>query len=180
MGLVYDEDNSLLERVKRAIFKSPKRTSLIVLVVLLAVLSPQILSWFDSASEGIGSVTAEHDLTANMTLGPGDLEDEEIAPWLVSQSETMANATTPPQWETSNYRFGPCASDRLAEIADAGYGQSVTEACGLLYDIQGKYSRDCFIAANCVVKDEAKSELAAVADLLRSAHSGAGYVWPNP
>ena len=92
----------------------------------------------------------------------------------------MMNATKPPEWETSNYRFGPCAAERTVEIANAGYGQSITEACGLLYDIQGKYSRDCFIAANCVVKDEAKDELAAVVDLLRAAHTGAGYVWPNP
>ncbi len=178
MGLVYDEDNSLKERIKRGLMNPSKRTLLIAAAVILVIASPFLVNTFNNAQEGIGEVTAEHDLTTLMGSSPTDLTDEEIGPWIASQGEIMINATRPPQWEVGNYRFGPCSADRVSEITNVGYGASIAEACDRLYDIQGKYSRDCFIASNCVVKDEAKDQITAVIDLLKSAQSDAGYSWP--
>jgi hypothetical protein len=180
MGLVYEEDNSRSARLKRALQNPSKRTILIAVVILLAVASPFIMSTIDTAQEGIGSVTAEHDLAENMNLGPGDLDDAGIAPFLVSQSETMAGATSPIHWEVGNYRFGVCGEERVGEITDATYGAEIAASCELLYDIQGKYSRDCYIAATCEVKGSTKDELAAVATKLKAAHSTAGFTWPSP
>ena len=180
MGLVYDEDNSRSARLKRALTNQSKRTILIAVVVLLAILSPVIMNTIDTAQEGIGSVTAEHDLATKMDLGPGELEDDGIAPFLVSQGETMMGATSPKQWEVGNYRFGVCGPERVGEIVNAAYGAAITEACDQMYDIQGKYSRDCYIAATCDVKSTTKDELIAVANNLRTAHSAAGFSWPTP
>ncbi len=180
MGLSYEEDNSRSERIKRAIRNPTKRTFLIVLVLLLVVASPFMASIFNNAREGIGSATAEHDLDINMNLGPGELEDEEIAPWLSSQIDIMANATGPLEWEIGNYRFGPCSPERNGTIADASYRAALAEGCDQLYDIQGKYQRDCYLATTCNVIETTKQELAAVANLVRIAHSDAGYVWQNP
>ncbi len=178
MGLVYDEDNSRSARIKRALMKPSKRTILIALVLLLAILSPVIMSTLDTAKEGIGSVTAEHDLATNMAPGPGDLNDAGIAPFLVSQGEIMMAATGPKQWEVGNYRFGVCGPERVGEITDASYSAAIVDACDLMYDLQGKYSRDCYIASTCDVKSTTKDELIAIADGLKIAHSTAGFIWP--
>jgi hypothetical protein len=180
MGLQYEQDNSLSERIKREISHPSKRTLLIVVVVLLLAVSPVLAGVIDTASEGIETVTAEHDLVLNMNMGPGDLSDEQIAPWLASQGEIMMNATGPLEWDVNNYRFGPCEAERIGEITPASYGDSIREACGLMYDIQGLYSRDCYLATTCDVTDKAKGEIAAVIDILKEAHSSNGFVWVTP
>jgi len=180
MGLVYDEDNSRSARIRRALLSPSKRTILIAVVLLLVILSPLIMKTIDTAKEGIGSVTADHDLATNMAPGPGDLTDSGIAPFLVSQGEIMMGATSPKQWEVGNYRFGVCGPERVGEILDAGYSAAIVDACDLMYDLQGKYSRDCYIAATCDVKSTTKDELIAVANSLKTAHATAGFVWPTP
>ena len=180
MGLVYDEDNSRSARIKRALLNPSKRTVLIAVVLLLVILSPLIMNTVDTAREGLGSVTAENSLDTNMAAGPGDLGDSEIAPFLVSQGEIMMAAISPKQWEVGNYRFGVCGPERVGEITDASYGAAIIEACDVMYEIQGKYSRDCHIAATCDVKSTTKDELAAVANTLKTAHSTAGFIWPTP
>jgi len=179
MGLQYEQDNSGKERLKRAIMSPSKRTLLIVALVIVVIAVPFVMGTINTASEGIGEVFGEHDLNENMELGPGDLEDEELAPWLVSNGVIMIGATIPPEWEIGNYRFGGCSKDRLAEIVDPTYRTAITDGCDSFYDIQGKYQRDCHIASNCNVKQIAKDELAVAMDRLRSAHAAAGYTWPS-
>jgi hypothetical protein len=179
MGLQYEQDNSGKERLKRAIMNPSKRTLLIVALVIVSITIPFVMGTLNTAQEGIGEVFADHDLNQNMSSGPGDLEDEDIAPWLVSNGEIMIDATIPPEWEIGNYRFGGCSKDRLAEIVDPTYRTAITDGCDSFYDIQGKYQRDCHIASNCNVKQIAKDELAVAMDRLRLAHAAAGYAWPS-
>ncbi|MGY8880745.1 MAG: hypothetical protein ACKVKV_08755 [Dehalococcoidia bacterium] len=179
MGLQYEQDNSGKERLRRAIMSPSKRTLLIALLVIVVIAVPFVLGTINTASESLGEVFGEHDLNENMELGPGDLEDEEIAPWLVSNGEIMIDATIPPEWEIGNYRFGGCSKDRLAEIADPTYRTAITDGCDSFYGIQGKYQRDCHIASSCNVKQIAKDELFVEMDRLRSAHAAAGYAWPS-
>jgi hypothetical protein len=179
MGLQYEEDNSRKERLKRAIQNPSKRTLLIAVLVIVVIAVPFVMGTVNTAQKGIGSAFAEHDLAQNMNLGPGDLGDEEIAPWLVSQGEIMIGATVPPEWEIGNYRFGACSSDRVGEIDDPSYRTTISEVCNSFYDIQGRYARDCHIAAACNVKQVAKDELSTEMNRLRSAHAAAGYVWPS-
>lgn len=180
MGLVYDEDNSRSARIKRALLSPSKRTVLIAAVLLLLILSPLIMKTIGTAQEGIGSVTAESDLDINTAGAHADLEDSGIAPFLVSQGEIMMAATSPKHWKVGNYRFGVCSSERVGEITDTSYSAAIVEACDVMYDIQGKYSRDCYLARTCDVKSTAKGELIAVANDLKTAHSTAGFIWPNP
>ena len=77
MGLSYDEDNSLSERLKRAITKPSKRTILIAVVIGLIALTPGMVKVFFTAQEGIGSITAEHDLTTNMSSIYEDIDNLE-------------------------------------------------------------------------------------------------------
>ena len=119
MGLSYEEDNSRSERLKRAITNPSKRTILIAVVIGLIALSPGMVKVFYTAQEGIGSITAEHDLTTNMSSVYEDidnLEDKYVAPYLVEQSTVMLNATGPLEWEIGNYRFGVCAQEALSLI----------------------------------------------------------------
>ena len=183
MGLSYDEDNSLSERLRRAISRPSKRTIIIAVVVGLLALTPVITNVFSTAQKGIGSITAEHDLTTNMSSIYDDidnLEDEHVAPYLVEQSTVMLNATGPLEWEIGNYRFGVCAQEAIGKMADAVYAETINQACNELYDIQGRYARNCYIAATCNVSDESKDELRKVIDQLWTAHSTAGYTRPNP
>ena len=183
MGLSYEEDNSRSERLKRAITNPSKRTILIAVVIGLIALSPGMVKVFYTAQEGIGSITAEHDLTTNMSSVYEDidnLEDEYVAPYLVEQSTVMLNATGPLEWEIGNYRFGVCAQEAIGKMADAVYAETIDQACNELYDIQGRYARNCYIAATCNVSDESKDELRKVIDQLWTAHSTAGYTRPNP
>ena len=183
MGLSYEEDNSLSERLKRAITKPSKRTILIAVVVGLLALTPVITNVFNTAQKSIGSITAEHDLTTNMSSIYDDidnLEDEHVAPYLVEQITVMLNATGPLEWEIGNYRFGVCAQEAIGKMVDAPYAEAIDQACNELYDIQGRYARDCYIAATCNVSDKAKDELRKVVAQLWTAHSTAGYAQPNP
>ena len=109
-----------------------------------------------------------------------NLEDEYVAPYLVEQSTVMLNATGPLEWEIGNYRFGVCAQEAIGKMADTVYAETINQACNELYDIQGRYSRNCYIAATCNVSDESKDELRKVIDQLWTAHSTAGYTRPNP
>ena len=91
----------------------------------------------------------------------------------------MIGATTPLQWEIANFYFGPCAPNNIAEMeADATYVSAITGACAEMADIRGRYGRDCFVAASCTVKQEAKDAIAVVIDELWVAHEAAGYVRP--
>lgn len=176
MGLQYDQDNSLPERIKRELLSPSKRTVLIFVVVIVLAVSPFIAGLIDTAQDGIGEVTADHDLNENMAASVGDLEDDKIAPWLVSQAEIMRAATTPLQWEIGNFYYGNCSTENIGEMPAGAYRDAIDSACGSLADIQGKYGRDCYIAANCEVKQSTKDELTVVIDKLWAAHGEAGYV----
>jgi len=65
-------------------------------------------------------------------------------------------------------------------MTDAIYTETIDKACNELYDIQGTYAQDCYIAATCDVSDKAKDELRKVIDQLWNAHSTAGYSQPKP
>ncbi|GIT59351.1 MAG: hypothetical protein Ct9H300mP19_12990 [Dehalococcoidia bacterium] len=77
MGLSYEEDNSRSERLKRAITNPSKRTILIAVVIGRVALSPGMVKVFYTAQEGIGSITAEHDLTTNMSSVYEDIDNLE-------------------------------------------------------------------------------------------------------
>ena len=179
MGLQYEQDNSGKERLKRAIMSPSKRTLLILLLVIVVMTVPFLVGTINTASDGISEVFGEHDLTENMERTPGNLEDEDIAPWLVSNGEIMIAATIPPDWEIGNYRYGGCSDERLGAIVDATYRTAMIDGCNSFYDIQGRYNRDCHIASNCNVQQIAKDELAAEMVRLRSAHAAAGFTWPS-
>jgi hypothetical protein len=178
MGLQYEEDNSLSQRIQRELRNPSKRSVLVIIVVILLIISPFVAGWVSSAQIGIDEVTADHDLSENMSAGVADLTDEQVAPWLISQANIMTAATTPLDWEIGNFFFGVCSDGDIGALSVATYRAAIDSACGSLADIQGKHGRDCYIASNCEVKQAAKDEIAVVIDSLWSAHSEAGYVRP--
>ncbi|HIF72970.1 MAG TPA: hypothetical protein EYQ61_10505 [Dehalococcoidia bacterium] len=178
MSLQYDEDNSILARLQREIRNPTKKTVLALIIIFLLVISPFAAGWLNSTQKGFEQQFAEHDLSENFSAGVADLTDEEVAPWLVEQGNIMFNATTPLHWEVGNFYYGVCSEEGIAGLADATYRDGVRIGCQGLADIQGKYSRDCFIASTCVVKQSAKDELTAVFDGLWATHAEAGYVRP--
>jgi hypothetical protein len=149
---------------------------LVILVVILIVLSPFLSEWFSNTKDGIGE--AGHDSTQDSVVSIGELDSEVLAPWLVEQAETMYSATTPLLWQVGNFYIGNCSDESVETRAAGEFREAIGGACDALADIQGRYARDCHIAATCQVKDEAKAELTAVIDSLKSAHAGAGYTWP--
>lgn len=177
MSLQYDEDNSLLARMQREIRNPTKKTVLILVVVILLAISPFAADWVTSTQDGIEETFAESDLTVD-NAGVADLTDEEVVPWLVSQGETMYNATGPLEWKIGNFFYGVCSEDGISELANVSLRDGVSGACRSLGDIQGRYARDCFLAATCEVKQSAKDELTAVFDSLWATHAEAGYVRP--
>ena len=90
----------------------------------------------------------------------------------------MINATGPLDWKVVNFRFGPCAPKNLEAMSAGAFVDSVTNACASLSDIQGRYTRDCFIAASCNIPESAKTEINGVMTLLWSAQADAGYERP--
>jgi hypothetical protein len=178
MSLNYEEDNSFSARLQREIRNPTKKTVLILLLVFLLIISPFVGGWISSTQKGIDEQFAENDLSANVDTGVADLADEQVAPWLVSQGEIMSNATSPLHWEIGNFFYGVCSEDSIAELANTSYRNAIGSACGSLGEIQGKYSRDCYIAATCEVKQSAKDELTTVFNSLWAAHAEAGYVRP--
>jgi hypothetical protein len=176
MGLQYEEDNSFSQRLQREIRNPSKRSVLVLVVLVLIVVSPFLSGWITNTKDGIGD--AGHDTTQDSVVSVGELDAEALAPWLVGQAEIMQSATTPLNWQIGNFYIGNCSDESVENRAAGAFRDAIGGACDSLADIQGRYARDCHIAATCSVKDEAKTELTAVIDLLKSAHAGAGYTWP--
>ena len=176
MTFEYEEDNSLSERIRRELRNPSMRKIFISIVVVIAVVSaPFAPGWISSTKSGINEVTADHDLQTSSRLPNDDLTDEQISPYLIEKAETMRDATGPFQWEIVNFRFGPCDPDALAAHSDGAFRTALTDSCTSLADIQGRYQRDCYIAASCNVSDEAKNGLNAVIAVLQKAQINAGY-----
>ena len=179
MNIQFKKDLSRGERLKRDL-RHPSPLSFGASAVVVALIAAAIFGpgWFKSASEGIGSVTEVHDLTRASTLPEDDLEAHQIVPWMDTQTRKMINATGPLDWKVVNFRFGPCAPKNLEAMSAGAFVDSVTNACASLSDIQGRYTRDCFIAASCNIPESAKTEINGVMTLLWSAQADAGYERP--
>lgn len=179
MNIQFKKDLSRGERLKRDL-RRPSLLSIggsaaVVALIAFAIFGP---GWFKTTTESIGAVTEVHDLDRASTLAEDDLEAHQIVPWMDTQTQRMINAAGPLDWNVANFRFGPCAPNNLEAMSAGAFIDSVTDGCASLSDIQGRYTRDCFIAASCNIPDSAKSEINDVMALLWSAQADAGYARP--
>jgi hypothetical protein len=101
-----------------------------------------------------------------------------VRPWLVHKAEIMLEAEQPWQWHPTDFKFGPCFPDNVAQLLSDKFRTAIQYSCGEFSRIQNAYAIDCATTNNCLLPETAKGELRAVIAVLDEAFSDAGFVQP--